>query len=111
MENITIQANGIDFGHIGWKYYNKIRKKAMEQEFSWSGLLISLSIAFFIVISSSIVLGLFYRSVEKLNIIDRFAPMKIYRLEGTHNYSLENYLQSDLISIEKIEEVRSFNLA
>ena len=40
------QANCFNLERVGWKYYNTIRKKAVEQEFSWSGLFISLSIAF-----------------------------------------------------------------
>lgn len=42
------QAQGFNLEPAGWKYYNTIRKKAVEQEFSRSGLLISLSIAFFV---------------------------------------------------------------
>ncbi len=62
--NINTHAN-IGFYYIGWKYYNKIRKKAMEQEFSWSGLLISLSIAFFIVISTAFLLNFIHQTLEK----------------------------------------------
>ncbi len=51
-------------GYIGWKYYNTIKKKAMEQEFSWSGLFLSLSIAFFIVIVAALTLSLFYQSLQ-----------------------------------------------
>ncbi|MFA6306568.1 MAG: hypothetical protein WCV70_01600 [Patescibacteria group bacterium] len=58
------QANCFNLEHIGWKNYNTIKKKAMEQEFSWSGLLISLSIAFFIVIVSAFILNFIFNSVE-----------------------------------------------
>ena len=58
-------ANG-DFNRVGWKYYNKIKKKAMEQEFSWSGLVVSLSIAFFVVIAVSFSLNLVYQSIAKV---------------------------------------------
>ena len=58
------QAESFNLGHIGWKYYNTIKKKAVEQEFSWSGLLISLSIAFFIVIISALLLNFIFNSVE-----------------------------------------------
>ena len=58
------QANCFNLEHIGWKNYNTIKKKAMEQEFSWSGLLISLSIAFFIVIISALFLNFIFNSVE-----------------------------------------------
>ena len=60
----------IKVGHINWKHYNTIKKKAMEQEFSWSGLVLSLSIAFFIVILASFVLSSFYTvlQVNQINI-------------------------------------------
>ncbi len=109
MENIMIKANTFDFSHIGWKYYNQIKKKAMEQEFSWSGLILSLSIAFFIVIISSIILGLAYKSLEKINFISNFLPDRIYQFEGIHDYSIENYLQSEYISKDKIEQIRTVN--
>jgi hypothetical protein len=58
------QADCFNLEHIGWKYYNTIKKKAVEQEFSWSGLLISLSIAFFIVIVSALLLNFIFNSLE-----------------------------------------------
>ncbi len=58
------QANYFNLGNIGWKYYNTIKKKAVEQEFSWSGLLISLSIAFFIVTISALLLSFIFNSVQ-----------------------------------------------
>jgi hypothetical protein len=63
------QAKCFNLEQIGWKHYNFTRKKAMEQEFSWSGLLISLSIAFFIVIASATVLSSINHSIaaEKNN--------------------------------------------
>jgi len=65
MYNVRVSntIKNFNFSHSGWKYYNKIKKKAMEQEFSWSGFLISLSIAFFIVLSSAFVLNLVHSSV------------------------------------------------
>jgi len=58
-------ANCFNLEQAGWKHYNTntIRKKAMEQEFSWSGLLISLSIAFFIVIASASALSFINHSI------------------------------------------------
>jgi hypothetical protein len=53
-----------DLGRLGWKYYSQIKKKAMEQEFSWSGLIISLSIAFFIVIAAAQGLSITYQSIS-----------------------------------------------
>lgn len=55
---------GLDLRHIGWKSYNLISKKAMEQEFSWTGLSISLFIAFFIVFASAQALSMIYFSRE-----------------------------------------------
>jgi len=51
------------FGHIGWRHYNYIRKKAMEQEFSYSGLLVNLSIAFFVVLGAAAALSALYRFI------------------------------------------------
>jgi len=62
--SISSKANGFVLSHIGWRYYNQIRKKAMEQEFSWFGLLVDLSIAFFIVISSAFFLSCLQKSIE-----------------------------------------------
>jgi len=59
------QANCFNLEQGGWKYYNSnyLRKKAVEQEFSWSGLFISLSIAFFIVIISASALSFINYSI------------------------------------------------
>jgi hypothetical protein len=57
-------AHDLPIEQIGWRYYNSIKKKAMEQEFSWSGLWLSLSIAFFIVILSAFSLSLLYNSLS-----------------------------------------------
>jgi len=58
------QAGCLNLRHIGWKYYNSIKKKAVEQEFSWSGLLTGLSIAFFIVAISALMLKFILLSLE-----------------------------------------------
>jgi hypothetical protein len=53
---------------IGWKQsYGLLRKKAMEQELSLSGLVVSLSIAFFIVGISAGLLNIAYHSIESEN--------------------------------------------
>jgi cell division protein FtsX len=75
------QTNCFNLEHIGWKYYNTIRKKAVEQEFSWSGLFISLSIAFFIVIASAFLLSLVYHSIEVTKNQSGLANKNIYYLE------------------------------
>ena len=92
------------FEHIGWKYYNNIKKKAMEQEFSLSGLLISLSIAFFIVVIAASGLNIAHKSLEasrNLNLL----PGNLYIFEGTHDYSLNNYLNKEVINTEKLENL------
>jgi hypothetical protein len=68
-------ANSFNLEPIGWQYINT-KKKAMEQKFSlpvqqtgWSGLLISLSIAFFIVVISASILSFISNTItgEKAN--------------------------------------------
>lgn len=79
----TLKTGGFNLNHIGWKYYNNIKKKAMEQEFSWAGLSISLSIAFFIVFMTAVFLNLVNKSFEQT----RNAEIKnIYKLEAKSQY-------------------------
>ena len=78
MLNFTSRANDFDLGHIGWRYYNQIKKKAVEQEFSWSGLFISLPIAFFVVIAGASVLHLTY--VLIINILSRLKQINAANL-------------------------------
>jgi sensor histidine kinase YesM len=77
---INSQSGYLDIGNLGWKYYNSIRKKATEQEFSWSGLIISLSVAFFIVVGSAQILSLTYYSMTQ-NKEKTTAGGRIERLE------------------------------
>jgi hypothetical protein len=91
---LNSKATCLNLGHIGWRYYNQIRKKAMEQEFSWFGLLVNLSIAFFIVISSAFCLSCLQKSVE-VSLLENssvLVPQKVYHLE-------ENF-RSELSSLE-----------
>ncbi|MFA5359908.1 MAG: hypothetical protein WC349_03045 [Patescibacteria group bacterium] len=76
-------ANYFNLEHIGWKYYNTIKKKAVEQEFSWSGLLISLSIAFFIVITSALILNFIFNSINGVRQNRELSNKNIYYLEKT----------------------------
>jgi len=62
----------------GWKYYNTISKKAMEQEFSWSGLFISLSIAFFVVIVSASTLSFINHSIMAGRVRQESANRNVY---------------------------------
>jgi hypothetical protein len=75
------QADYFNLGYIGWKYYNTIRKKAVEQEFSWSGLFISLSIAFFVVIVSALLLSFIFHSIITNQAQANSSNKKIYYLE------------------------------
>ena len=77
------RAGNFQLGHIGWRYYNKIKKKAMEQEFSVSGLLVSLSIAFFVVLSSALILNILHNTYNKARTQSKFLNNNIYRLEIT----------------------------
>ena len=64
----NLSSSGSDLSSLdnfGWKYYNQVKSKAMEQEFSWSGLAISLSIAFFIVVATAQGLSLAFHSINK----------------------------------------------
>ncbi len=87
MTNANIQSNVL--GHIGWKYYNTAKKKAMEQEFSWSGLAISLSIAFFIVVACSFILSLTYISIEKARHNKNISEQNIYHLEDVNHINIQ----------------------
>ena len=82
------QADCFNLEHIGWKYYNTIRKKAVEQEFSWSGLLISLSIAFFIVTISALFLNFIFNSVTASERRRGLVNENIYYLEKTIQINL-----------------------
>ncbi len=88
-------------GHVGWKYYNSIKKKAMEQEFSWSGLFLSLSIAFFIVISSALLLNLFHQSFQSANVTSSLYENNFYRLETT-GINTEKYINTDYIDENRL---------
>ena len=81
------QADCFNLEHIGWKSYNTIKKKAMEQEFSWSGLLISLSIAFFIVTISALLLNFIFNSVETNKQNQGLVDKNIYKILVDANLS------------------------
>src|SRR5680860_378493 len=89
MINTNTLSHRQDFAFIGWKSYNSIKKKAMEQEFSWSGLVLSLSIAFFIVLTSAGALNLFYNSIQTNKNHQSFLNQKIYHLESTNRINIE----------------------
>jgi hypothetical protein len=98
MQNTTnIQAPA--FGHGGWKYYNSIKKKAMEQEFSWSGLIISLSIAFFIVIACAMILNFTYESMAGAKEQGRVLEQRIYYLEDI------NHINTQTLDTDKLPKI------
>lgn len=105
---MTVNVNKVsDFGlsHVGWRYYNQIKKRAMEQEFSWSGLFISMSIAFFIVLASSICLNALYQSISKVHLSEGGVKNGIYQLEGAQSNSLEKYIDIDGLDKKKLENI------
>jgi len=62
----------------------------MEQEFSWSGLVLSLSIAFFIVLISAQFLNLFYNSIQSAKDHQRFLNQKVYHLEAISHINTQS---------------------
>jgi len=82
--NVHLSAVGMNFGdsQATWKYYNQIKKKAMEQEFSWTGLLLSLSIAFFIVFISAWLLRGFYEALALPQLSEYFQLKQIKGLDN-----------------------------
>lgn len=92
-------------GDFGWRYYNKAKKKAMEQEFSWSGLLLSLSIAFFIVLATAQLLSLAYKSIETTKRNEIFMNQRIYQLEAReqiNGQAVESIKRIQLNNIYKV---------
>lgn len=85
MPNTNILAKSQGFSFIGWKSYNRIKKKAMEQEFSWSGLIISLSIAFFIVLLTAQILSMAFNSIEAAKKHEFFINQRIYHIEASEH--------------------------
>ncbi len=80
-----------EFYYIGWKYYHTIKKKAMESEFSWSGLGISLSVAFFIVVGAAFLLSFLFNSVFGLNFSTTLPP-KYYQPKNFFPETTDNFI-------------------
>lgn len=64
MKKINQDARINDSFFIGWRSCKKIKKRAMEQKFSLSGLLLSMSIAFFVVFATAFLLDIARNSIE-----------------------------------------------
>ena len=110
--NIHVSGhNGLGLDHSGWKYYNSIKKKAMEQEFSWSGLLLSMSIAFFIVILAATALNLVHDSYLKAKALDDVKHQGLYKLEISPEFGMENYINPDFLPKDKVEIFQSFGMS
>jgi len=100
---INTNAKADIISHIGWRYYNIIKKKAMEQEFSWPGLIISLSIAFFIVLFCAIILNIIHKSVLSAK-SPKIEYKKIYRLESSSHLNFKTELNE--INIKKLSSIK-----
>jgi len=88
MKEKQIKAEYFNWQKIDWRYFHSIKKKAVEQEFSWSGLALVLSIAFFIVIISAQGLNLIYRLIESPK-VPISSEQRIYRLEKYDQLNIE----------------------
>lgn len=78
----------------------------MEQEFSWTGLLLSLSIAFFVVIFSAFCLGFLHSVVLQAH----NNSQKLIQQEKKIEIQAKNYLPVDF-SGQKLERLENLNLA
>ena len=91
MENINMHADSANLRYASWQYYNSIKKKAMEQEFSWSGLLVSLSIAFFVVVISAQILNFAHQSILDSKKQNQQLNKQLYRIERIENNTHVSY--------------------
>ncbi len=106
MEFTHSPAHALGLKHIGWKTYNSIVKKAVDQEFSGraGGLIINLSIAFFIVIVSAYILNFIHQSLQtSFNMSSRWQD-RVYQLETIKYLPIleENYLEYNRVKYEKL---------
>ncbi len=93
--NTYYKKNSLNLeSHIGWRYYNRFKKKAMDQKFSIAGLVVSLSIAFFIVISTALVLSFAYNSFQGSNTKLEAVQGNIYFQESQDAYSMNRFIYS-----------------
>lgn len=93
MTNANIKTESFDFNQISWKSYNSIKKKAMEQKFSWSGLLISLFIAFFIVVACAQSLHLAHESILKAQARRQQINDQLYRLDNFEDNKISDKIK------------------
>ncbi len=65
LQGMSLASSQLYSHSVSWKSYQLLKKKAMEQELSWSGLIISLSIAFFIVAGCAVTLRMIANTFEE----------------------------------------------
>jgi hypothetical protein len=89
VQNSTLPTNAL--GRVSWKYYNKIKRKAIDKEFfgKTEGLLISLSITFFIVIICAYALNFAYKSITAAKNHEKFLERKVYYLEDINHINTQ----------------------
>jgi hypothetical protein len=90
MENTNTLADRNSSCFIGWKSYKTLEKKTMEQEFSWSGFLISMAIVFFVVLIISFSFKAFYNSLSESKENNLFLNQRTFNL--SENFNLKSFL-------------------
>lgn len=87
-----ICANDFNLGYIGWRYYNKIKNKIVEQELNKSSLFLSLFFSFFIVVVCAQGLNLTYQSIKATQEHKKLFNQRVYFLE--EKVQMNNYFSS-----------------
>ena len=64
---------------LTWRACREVKKRAMDQEFTWNGLVFSLSIAFFVVFGASSALNSLY---EHSNFAETKLSASLYALQS-----------------------------
>ncbi|MFA6393579.1 MAG: hypothetical protein WCW25_01785 [Patescibacteria group bacterium] len=106
MQNQNAGAGLRSIGSVSWRYYNLIRKKAMDKEPGFSGLLLSMSIAFFIVIGGAEGLSFTYKIYSG----DR-NPAKAFREEAVGEKKLINRFENIFQYVARIRALNGINNA
>ncbi len=86
--SLNTQSRGLDVYRIGWRYYKKIKKKAVDSKSGTVGFAVGLSIAFFVVIITAFALKLLYISFENTKINNSsFNNIKTEKIQIYGDYS------------------------